>query len=109
LLFPESIRIIRAGKPIARSSVQGTRQQNFPVWGLGGLTTTDQKSAAPIGATMAPQAVAPASPIAAGPIKNASTPIASTPTADTTANEGKSDAGVFSAVKAEKRPKRRRK
>jgi hypothetical protein len=41
----------------------------------------------------------------AGPIKNASTPISSTPTEDTTANEGKNDAGVSSAVKAEKKPK----
>jgi len=67
--------------------------------------TTDQKSAAPAAAMTTPQAVAPASPSGAGPIKNASTPISSTPTADTTANEGKSDTGASSAVKAEKKPK----
>jgi hypothetical protein len=64
--------------------------------------TTDQKSAAPAAATTTPQPVTPASPSGAGPIKNASTPISSTPTADTIA---KSDAGVSSAVKAEKKPK----
>jgi hypothetical protein len=67
--------------------------------------TTDQKPATPSTATTTPQAVAPASPSAVGPIKNASTPISSTPTADMTAEEGKSDAGVSSAVKAEKKPK----
>ncbi len=67
--------------------------------------TTDQKSAAPSTSTATPQTVAPASPSAAGPIKNASMPISSTPAADTTANEGKNDASVSPAVKAEKKPK----
>lgn len=67
--------------------------------------TTDQKPAAPVIATATPQAVTTASPSAVGPIKNASTPISLTPTADTTANAGKSDASVSSAVKAEKKPK----
>lgn len=67
--------------------------------------TTDQKSATLAAATTRPQAATPASPSAAGPIKNASTPISSTPTADTPANEGKNDASVPPAVKAEKKPK----
>lgn len=67
--------------------------------------TTDQKPATPSTTTTTPQAVAPASPTATGAIKNAATPISSTPTAHTTANEGKSDAGVSPALKAEKKPK----
>lgn len=63
--------------------------------------TSYQKSAAPAAATTTSQAVTPT----AGPIKNASTPISSTPTADTTANDGKSDASVSPAIKAEKKPK----
>jgi hypothetical protein len=67
--------------------------------------TTDQKSAAPAAATPTPQTIAPASQSGAGPIKNAATPISSTPTADTTVNEGKSDATVSPALKADKKPK----
>jgi len=66
--------------------------------------TSDQKPAALAIAATVPVVVA-ASPGMDGPIKNAATPISSTPTTDMTESEGKSDATVSPAAKAEKKPK----